>query len=664
MNKTLFMCLLLLFAVLPATGQWTDSNLRVGVLIKIGARHDQEPTLFLRYDQATLLFDHPSIGTRSLSVRFSGSGDEWTVYPPSTPFYLVVDPPWGQSGWTGPGASKWVDIRWKEDGEWVEFNYDIVVVPAADRAFEDTEGNTMLLWEGDSTGIGKPLILVEGFDPPSESAADESWPALYYAGATKFITLARKQGADILILNFADGGADMRKNEDYVRSAVLHITSIKPAASDSIRLAGISMGGVVARWALAQAEGEGNPLEVSHYVSLDSPHQGARMDEKLLDYVKEELDDDPYLSIKTIASRQMLAYNPYDPSGGLRREFYDEINELNVSHGYPKRTKNIGVAFSTGSSNPNSHGDRWMRVRAKERLTGLVHSKTFFLNSSHGTLEAGSYLPLSTTMLRGRSVIFVPWLWYIIRYEANSTFIPYVSALDKVSHYSRFDVRLVPSTTHYHDRLPDEVIVPLLYELDLFPPLAVSIWGPTSLMPAQTGTWTARVSGGTSSELPVTYRWEYQLTCPPSGAVGSEVQCGQWQYANSISEFTKIASTLYSPLKIKLLVTDAYSRVTAIDSVSVETVFDFNDNVNSSSTNYPNPFNPITIIRFTLSKATNVSVRVYDAQGREVRTLVHGDFARGVHEISFDGSSLSSGVYYYTVRTNDYSETHSVLLVK
>jgi hypothetical protein len=65
--------------------------------------------------------------------------------------------------------------------------------------------------------------------------------------------------------------------------------------------------------------------------------------------------------------------------------------------------------------------------------------------------------------------------------------------------------------------------------------------------------------------------------------------------------------------------------------------------------NYPNPFNPTTRLRYILPEAGAVTVRVFDVNGREVRTLVQGMQGRGEHQADFDASGLASGMYLYTV---------------
>jgi photosystem II stability/assembly factor-like uncharacterized protein len=81
--------------------------------------------------------------------------------------------------------------------------------------------------------------------------------------------------------------------------------------------------------------------------------------------------------------------------------------------------------------------------------------------------------------------------------------------------------------------------------------------------------------------------------------------------------------------------------------------------------NYPNPFNPATKIKFTLSsRQSPVKLTVYNSAGKEVAVLVNGTLGAGAHEYTFDGGSLSSGVYFYKLETKDFSRTKKMMLVK
>ena len=80
--------------------------------------------------------------------------------------------------------------------------------------------------------------------------------------------------------------------------------------------------------------------------------------------------------------------------------------------------------------------------------------------------------------------------------------------------------------------------------------------------------------------------------------------------------------------------------------------------------NYPNPFNPSTKISFAVSKTSNVRMLIYDHLGREVATLINEELSPGTYEKEFDGSNLSSGIYYYKLITGEFSETKKMVLVK
>ena len=80
--------------------------------------------------------------------------------------------------------------------------------------------------------------------------------------------------------------------------------------------------------------------------------------------------------------------------------------------------------------------------------------------------------------------------------------------------------------------------------------------------------------------------------------------------------------------------------------------------------NYPNPFNPTTNIKFAITKAGMVNMTVYDVNGRKVEELVNSSYNTGTYEVNWNASKYSSGVYFYTIRTNEFSETKRMVLIK
>jgi YD repeat-containing protein len=84
----------------------------------------------------------------------------------------------------------------------------------------------------------------------------------------------------------------------------------------------------------------------------------------------------------------------------------------------------------------------------------------------------------------------------------------------------------------------------------------------------------------------------------------------------------------------------------------------------SLSQNYPNPFNPSTTIRYVLPNRSHVMLTVFNTLGQQVALLENDEQEAGYHEIKFDGSGFSSGVYFYRLRAGTYVETKKLLLVR
>jgi hypothetical protein len=107
-----------------------------------------------------------------------------------------------------------------------------------------------------------------------------------------------------------------------------------------------------------------------------------------------------------------------------------------------------------------------------------------------------------------------------------------------------------------------------------------------------------------------------------------------------------------------------YSQVIGIKPTGSEIPHEY-----SLFQNYPNPFNPITKIRFSLpypSKggAQDVKLTIYDILGREAATLVNEQLQPGTYEIEWDASNFASGIYYYSLETQEFNKTKKMILIK
>ena len=100
-----------------------------------------------------------------------------------------------------------------------------------------------------------------------------------------------------------------------------------------------------------------------------------------------------------------------------------------------------------------------------------------------------------------------------------------------------------------------------------------------------------------------------------------------------------------------------YHNLNEVIDIGIPNKFDL-------SQNYPNPFNPSTSIQYQVSSPSPVSLKVYDALGNEAAVLVDEQKPAGSYEISFDGSNLASGIYFYRLTAGNFTKSYKMLLLK
>lgn len=431
-------------------GSWTENmNLSHKWVIGIGPSGPPpyEYGFYLGLDKFQFS-TYPNIYTL-LQVRYDGGN--WEDVNENNYLTPEVIPPWTSLG------THTLDIRYwlQQSGELVSRSFIIYVIPPRTRLFYDGTGNYFDLWQGGSNSTDRPLIIVEGFD-----AVNYNNPAYYYAKATNFFDDLRDLQVDVIILNLEDGGDDIATNAETVKSIVNYVNTLISGNTQPI-LGGLSMGGVVSRYALAEAEDDNDPLNVSHFLSIDAPQQDAVIDQIFQNYINYKMYPDKHPALNSMAAKQMLRFSTYDPDGTIHTNFYNQLNSLN-GDGYPHLTKNIGVSFSPNIENP--HDGKWLTVDVEGFST-----MEFFINNGDPWKEAGSYLPLSSTYAAGYGSIIWGWgsvFWSLVRHK-HPTFIPHKSALDIVSGTSKFEVRIHSSVHNFHDNFPNDVINPIIAELNL-----------------------------------------------------------------------------------------------------------------------------------------------------------------------------------------------------
>ncbi len=82
------------------------------------------------------------------------------------------------------------------------------------------------------------------------------------------------------------------------------------------------------------------------------------------------------------------------------------------------------------------------------------------------------------------------------------------------------------------------------------------------------------------------------------------------------------------------------------------------------STRYNNRFNPTTKIKYQIPKLSFVNIKVYDVLGSEIAILVNEQKPIGIHTIEFDATNLPSGIYFYQLKANDFTQTNKMILLK
>gem|GEM_PF-3096818 len=342
-----------------------------------------------------------------------------------------------------------ITVKWESYGEVIYYrDYDVYVVPQCQKVYKDnTYGNTLTLWDGGNPN--KVILVSEGFDPYNITYSEY----LRYKGKYLFDRLLQA-GYKIYFLNYAYNSQDMRNTAAIFNSASNYVSSIN--ANNTMVAAGISMGGVVVRYALAKAENDGNPLPFYKFVSIDAPQKGAVFDKPLQDYFKNgDISDLQRHGLKNDAGKQLLTYNAY---GSLHTSFYNELNSLNGGTGYPTLTENIGVSFSNGTANPGN--GRWVVITYEPIfLPGNYIVKTSDLYEE--IKVAGSYLPRSLVE-SGLSPLFLGMAEVDRDPNNNPTFIPYTSSLDIVNGNSKFDKTIHANANYFHDEFPPEIIDTLL----------------------------------------------------------------------------------------------------------------------------------------------------------------------------------------------------------
>ncbi len=141
------------------------------------------------------------------------------------------------------------------------------------------------------------------------------------------------------------------------------------------------------------------------------------------------------------------------------------------------------------------------------------------------------------------------------------------------------------------------------------------------------------------------------------------VSLGNYQFEKGKSGYVRLGDA--STIKGEAIVFDAV-KWSYIDSVETSVAGKNSSNPTEFSLeqNYPNPFNPSTTIKYSLPRQSRVILKVLDVLGREVTTLVDEEKSFGNYETKFNGSNLSSGIYFYQLKAGEFVETKRLVFLK
>jgi len=215
------------------------------------------------------------------------------------------------------------------------------------------------------------------------------------------------------------------------------------------------------------------------------------------------------------------------------------------------------------------------------------------------------------------------------------------------------------------------------------PPLALSITGPTFLDSGTQGSFTANASAGSGTYTD--YQWwerndgsggPVDLVISPGDPVINAPNPGTWLEITSERGQKTIQRGHSWNFSLKCEVTDSQEgKASDIHSVVISGNNTLSANPNDIpkelvlNTNYPNPFNPTTIIKFGLPKAGPVKLLVYSSTGQLVNALLNGFIQEGYHQVQWDGKNsrqtmVASGIYIYELRVGNKRILRKMLSAK
>ena len=325
-----------------------------------------------------------------------------------------------------------------------------ITIYARPRIFANANGDVFVQPRDEDCSDKIPLLLVEGID-----VLNLTFPTLIYTQLNGLInTEFRARGIETFILNFKNGGADLRTNAEVVNAALAAIHELCP--NNKIAVIGFSMGGLVCRYALAKQEAEELDHHVGLFISYDSPQQIAHANHVLQTIVKAiTVDNELIAALKAVfqsqAAKQLLEYDAYDPGppeGPTTQhiQFFNELYGLKPG-GYPENC--FKGAVSNGAMVPTYDrslvdqpllnysihvgDDVPFSIEADLSLRDVGPGCTYpnFAIIKYGEIPVGSPANWFSQVIQ--AFMGAKGIYWEVHAERNPAFIPTQSALDLVN---------------------------------------------------------------------------------------------------------------------------------------------------------------------------------------------------------------------------------------
>ena len=151
---------------------------------------------------------------------------------------------------------------------------------------------------------------------------------------------------------------------------------------------------------------------------------------------------------------------------------------------------------------------------------------------------------------------------------------------------------------------------------------------------------------------------QYQIKSYVFGSGGGHINNSSYQISSTIGQVF-IGQSQNNEYRLAVGFWNTAFVVTSIDETPQVVPLEY-----SLMQNFPNPFNSQTTIRFTLKDKTQVQLAIFDLFGHNVATLVNKELPPGDYKVSVDMSNFPSGVYFYYIKSDNFSQTKKMLLLK